>query len=66
MDYITIWRSIFRLEAVGVNDYSKILNLSKICFTFAIENIKSETGFSYMKRVENNYRGRLARSHYPP
>ena len=30
MDYIAIWRSIFRLEDVGVTDYSIILKLVKL------------------------------------
>ena len=30
MDYDAIWRSIFRLEDVGVTDYSSILKLVKL------------------------------------
>ena len=54
MDDISIWRSIFHLEAVGVTDYSNIVKLAELCLTFVVENAKSETGFSHMKRVESN------------
>ena len=57
MDYIAMWGSIFCLEAVGVTDYFNILKLAKLCFTFAVANAKSETGFSYIKRVENSLKG---------
>ena len=33
MDYIAIWRSISRLEAVGVTSYSNILGLAELCLT---------------------------------
>ena len=56
MDYIAIWRSIFRSEAVGVTYHSYIINLVKLCLSFAIVNAKSEAGFSHMKRVEGSYR----------
>ena len=56
MDYIAIWRSIFRSEAVGVTYHSYIINLAKLCLSFAIVNAKSEAGFSHMKRVEGSYR----------
>ena len=52
MDYSTIWRSIFRLEAVGVTDYSIILKLAEFFLSFAVANNKSETGVSRSKRVE--------------
>ena len=59
MDYIEIWRNIFRLEAVGVTEYSNILKLVELCLTFAVANAKSETGFSHLKRVKNSYRSNL-------
>ena len=46
VDYIAIWRNIFRLEAVEW--------LTELCLTFAVANAKSETGFSHMKRVEKH------------
>ena len=52
MDYSTIWRSIFHLEAVGVTDYSIILKLAEFFLSFAVANNKSEKGFSRRKRVE--------------
>ena len=58
-DYIPIWRSIFCLEGVGVTDYSNILKLTKLCLIFAVANVKSETGFSHMKRIDKNYRSQL-------
>ena len=51
MDYMEIWRSVFRLEAIGVSEYSNILKLAELCLTFAVSNAKSETGFSHIKRV---------------
>ena len=59
MDYNVIWRSIFRLEAVGVIDHSNIIKLAKLCLSFAIANAKSEAGSSHMKRVESSYRSQL-------
>ena len=61
MGYIAMWGSIFRSEAVGVTNYFNILTLAKLCFTFAVANAKSETGFSYIKRVENSLRGQLGK-----
>ena len=43
----------------GETDYSIILKLAKLFLTFAVANAKSETGFSHIKRVENNYRSQL-------
>ena len=60
MDYITVRRSIFQLEAVGVTEYSNILILAELCLTFAVANAKSETGFSHMKRIETSYRSLLS------
>ena len=59
MDYINVWRSIFRLEDVRVTDYSNMFKLAELCLTFAVANTKSETGFSHVKKVENNFRSQL-------
>ena len=55
MDSIVICRSIFRLGAVGVTDYSNILKLAELCLTFGVANAKSKAGFFQLKRVEKNY-----------
>ena len=47
--YIVIWRSEFHLEAARVTDYSNILKLPELCFSFAVANALSETNF-YQKR----------------
>ena len=61
MDYITVWRSIFQLEAIGVTEYySNILKLAELCLTFAVANAKSETGFSHTMRIETSYRSLLS------
>ena len=59
MDYIAIWRNIFRLEVVEVTEYSNIVKFPELCLSLAIANAKSGAGFSHVKRVENNYRGQL-------
>ena len=59
MDYIAIWRSISRLEAVGVTSYSNILGLAELCLTLGVANSKSKAGLSHLKRAENNYRSQL-------
>ena len=51
--------SIFCLEAVGVTYYSNILKLVELCLTMVVANAKSETDFSYMKRIERKYRIQL-------
>ena len=61
MDHISIWRSIFHLEADEVSDYSNILKLAELCSTFVEENAKSETAFSHMKRVESNHSSQLGK-----
>ena len=60
MDYMEIWRNIFRLEAIGVTEYSNILKLAELCLTFAVSNAKSETGFSHIKRVQTASRANLS------
>lgn len=48
--YIAIWRSIFRLEAAGLIDYSIILKLAELFLTFSVANAKYETAiFKYEK-----------------
>lgn len=59
--YIAIWRSIFRLEAVGLIDYSIILKLAELFLTFSVANAKYEATFFNMKRLENNYRNQLGK-----
>ena len=58
--YVTLWRMLFQLESVGVNDFSNILRLVELCFVFAVANAKPEQGFSHMRRMESDYRSRLS------
>ena len=46
-------------RGIGVAEYSNILKLVELCLTFAITNSKSETGFSHMRRIENDQRNNL-------
>ena len=45
----------------GEADCSIILKLAELFLIFTVANAKSETGFSHMKRVENNYRSQLGK-----
>ena len=62
MDYVPLWRMIFQLEYLGDASYLNILRLAELCFTFAVANVKPETGSSHMKRIETNYRSRSERN----
>ena len=50
----------------GETNYTIILKLAELFLTFAVGNAQFETGFSHIKRVENNYRSQLGTEHYTP
>ena len=51
VSYVTIWKTYFQQEEVGIEDYSNILKLIKLYFLFAVEFAKSDQGFSFMRRI---------------
>ena len=63
MDYVNLWRIIFQLQSLGNTEYSNILKLAELCFSFAVSNAVSESGFSNIKRTETNSRSRLSENH---
>ena len=52
-------KNTFRQEAARVTHHSNILQLAKFCLTPTSANAKSETIFSFIKRLKNLYKSQV-------